>query len=252
MLWYKSWLETRWRFFFGLGLLVLSAGGVVYAYPQVMKLLPRASELDTTGPLGQRIKDAVDLSRDYRGYVWSQWMRQNLAEMATFFAVILGSGGPYSQRSELFTLSLPVSRQRLVGVRALAGLGELLVIVFVSSLVIPLFSPGVGQSYSVGAALVHAMCAFVASAAFFSLATLLSTSFSDIWRPLLIACAVAAVLWLAEQVIQDLSPYSIFTVMNGEKYFRSGHVPWVGLMAAASLSAAMLYGAAMNIERRDF
>jgi hypothetical protein len=96
------------------------------------------------------------------------------------------------------------------------------------------------------------VCAFVASAAFFSLATLLSTSFSDIWRPLLIACAVAAVLWLAEQAIHDLSPYSIFTVMNGEQYFRSGQVPWVGLVAAASLSAAMLYGAAMNIERRDF
>ena len=138
MLWYKSWLETRWRFFIGLGLLVLSAGGIVYAYPQVMKLLPRASELDTTGPLGQRIKDAVDLSRDYRGYVWSQWMRQNLVQMATFFAVILGSGGPYSQRSELFTLSLPVSRQRLVGIRAAAGLGELLVIIVLSSLVIPL------------------------------------------------------------------------------------------------------------------
>ena len=105
---------------------------------------------------------------------------------------------------------------------------------------------------SLPAALVHALCAFVASAAFFSLATLLSTSFSDIWRPLLIACAVAVVLWLAEQVIRDFSPYSIFTVMNGEKYFRSGQLPWAGLVVAASLSAAMLYGAAMNIERRDF
>src|SRR5262245_60037252 len=162
--------------------------------------------------------------------------------MATLFAIILGSGGPYAHRSELFTLSLPVSRQRLVGVRAGAGLAELLVMVVVASLVIPLMSPGVGQSYSVGSALVHALCAFIASAAFFSLATLLSTSFSDIWRPLLIACAAAVVLWLADQVLRDLSPYSIFTLMNGEKYFRSGQLPWVGLVVAASLSAAMLYG----------
>jgi len=252
MLWYKSWLETRWRFIIGLALFVLSAGGIVIAYPQVMKLLASTTELDTTGPLGERVKEGVELARDYRGYIWSQWMRQNLVQMATLFAIILGSGGPYAQRSELFTLSLPVSRQRLVGVRALAGLGELLVMVVVSSLVIPLVSPGVGQSYGVVATLVHACCAFVASAAFFSLATLLSTSFSDIWRPLLIACAVAVVLWLAEQVIRDFSPYSIFTVMNGEKYFRSGQLPWVGLVVAASLSAAMLYGAAMNIERRDF
>lgn len=252
MLWYKTWLETRWRFFIGLGLLVLSAGGVVYAYPQVMKLIPRLGDLDTSGALGRRIKDAVELQRDYRGYVWSQWMRQNLTQMATLFAVILGSGGPYSQRSELFTLSMPASRQRLVGVRAVAGLGELLLIVVVSSLVIPLFSPSVGQSYGVGAALIHALCAFVASAAFFSLATLLSTSFSDIWRPLLIGCAVAAVLWLVTQVVSDLAPYSIFTLMNGEQYFRSGQVPWIGLVVALSISLVMLYGAAKNIEHRDF
>jgi ABC-2 type transport system permease protein len=252
MLWYKSWLETRWRFIIGLALLVLSAGGIVIAYPQLMKLLPRASELDTSGALGRRIKEGVELARDFRGYVWSQWMRQNLVQMATLFAIILGSGGPYAHGSELFTLSLPVSRRRLVGTRAVAGLGELLVIVFASTLVIPLMSPGVGQSYSVGAALVHAFCAFVASAAFFSLATLLSTSFSDIWRPLLIACAVAVALWLAGQVLRDFAPYSIFTVMNGETYFRSGQLPWVGLLAAASLSAAMLYGAAVNIEHRDF
>ena len=252
MLWYKSWLETRWRFYIGLGLLLLSAGGIVYVYPQMMKLLPRASELDTTGELGRRIKEGVELSRDYRGYIWSQWMRQNLAQMATFFAIILGSGGPYAQRSELFTLSLPVSRQRVVGVRALAGLGELLAIVFVSTLAIPLVSPSIGQSYSFVEAFVHALCAFVASAAFFSLATLLSTSFSDIWRPLLIACAVAVVLWLAGEVLRDVMPYSIFTVMNGETYFRSGQLPWMGLVACAALSAALLYAAGTNIERRDF
>jgi len=252
MLWYKTWLETRWRFLIGLALFVLSAGGIVYAYPQLMKLMPNAEGLKTDGELGQRIRDAVELSRSYRGYVWSQWTRQNLSQMATLFAVILGSGGPYAQRSELFTLSLPVSRQRLVGVRAAAGLAELLVIIVVSSLVIPLFSPSVGESYDVGSALVHALCAFVASAAFFSLAALLSTSFSDIWRPLLIACAVAIVLWITGEAIRDLSPYSIFTVMNGETYFRSGQLPWLGLIVSSLLSVALLYAAIVNIERRDF
>jgi len=252
MLWYKTWLETRWRFLIGLALFVLSAGGIVYAYPQVMKLMPNVEGLNTDGELGQRIRDAVDLSRSYRGYVWSQWMRQNLTQMATLFAVILGSGGPYAQRSELFTLSLPVSRQRLVGVRAAAGLAELLVIIVVSSLVIPLFSPSVGESYSVGRTLVHALCAFVASAVFFSLAALLSTSFSDIWRPLLIACAVAIVLWITGEIIRELTPYSIFTVMNGEKYFRSGQLPWLGLIVSSLLSVALLYAAVVNIERRDF
>ena len=252
MLWYKSWLETRWRFIIGLGLLVLSAAGTVIAYPQVMRLLPAAGTLDTSGPLGQRIKEGIELARDYRGYVWSQWMRQNLTQMGTLFAAILGSGGPFSQRSELFTLSLPASRTRLLGIRTATGLGELLVLAIAPALMIPLLSPSVGQTYSVSTALVHSACLFIVSAAFFSLAVLLSTSFSDIWRPLLITCSVAAVLWLWEQVTGGLSRYSIFSVMNGEAYFRTGHLPWAGLLASAAASAALLYAASVNIARRDF
>lgn len=252
MLWYKAWLETRWRFFSGLGILMLSAVGVVYAYPQVMRLIPRAGEFDTSGALGERIKDAVELSRDYRGYVWSEWIRQNLTQMGTLFAVILGSGGPFAHGSELFTLSLPASRNRLLGIRSAAGLAELAVLAIVPALLIPLVSPAIGQSYSVGNAFIYGACFFVASAAFFSLAVLLSTSFSDIWRPLLITCAVAVVLALCDLVVRGLAPYSIFRVMNGEVFFRTGQLPWVGLLASVAVSAAMLYGASVNIARRDF
>ena len=111
MLWYKSWLETRWRFFIGLALLTLSATGA------------------------------------------------------------------------LFTLSLPVSRNRLIGVRVATGIAELLAMALVSSLVLPVLSPAVGQSYSVGDALIHGACLFIAGTVLFSLAMLLSTVFNDVWRP---------------------------------------------------------------------
>ena len=75
MLWHKSWVETRSRFLIGLTLLMLSTCGAVLYYPQVMKLLPMASTVDTGGELGRRIREGVELARDYRGYVWSQWMR---------------------------------------------------------------------------------------------------------------------------------------------------------------------------------
>ena len=45
MLWYKSWLETRWRFLIGLALLMLSACGTVLAYPAVQELLPLAAQI---------------------------------------------------------------------------------------------------------------------------------------------------------------------------------------------------------------
>jgi hypothetical protein len=252
MLWYKSWLETRWRFVGGLALLMFSSAGIVLAYPQLMKLVSTANTLDTSGPLGERIREGVELARDYRGYVWGQWVRQNLTQMGTLFAAMLGSGGPFAHGSELFTLSLPASRNRLLGIRSAAGLAELAVLAIASMLVVPLMSPAVGHTYSVGDALGHGACFFVASAAFFSLAVLLSTSFSDIWRPLLITCAVAVVLSICGQVVSSYAPYSIFRVMNGEVFFRTGQLPWVGLLASAAASAAMLYGAALNIARRDF
>jgi hypothetical protein len=206
MVWYKSWLETRSRFLIGLLLLIGSAAATVLAYPQVMKLVPMASTIDASGEIGRRIREGVELARDYRGYVWSQWFRQNAIQMGTLFAVLLGSGGVLSRGSAdaaVFTLSLPASRNRLVGIRAASGLAEWLVLAIVPSLMIPLFSPAIGKSYGIGDALVHSACLFVAGTIFFSLAFLLSAVFNDLWRPLLLACGVAVVLALCEPLVPD-------------------------------------------------
>src|SRR5437867_6886105 len=246
MLWYRSWLETRWAFVIGLVLLLWSAGGIVLVYPKVAMLMPITPALDLSGELGRRIRESVELAREYRGYVWSQWFRRNLIQMVTIFAVLLGTGGLPSQGSggaALFTLSLPVSRNRLLGIRASAGLAELLALAFVPSLLIPLLSPAVGETYGVGNALIHSTCMFAGGAAFFSLALLLSAVFGDMWRPLLLALSTAAMLALVGEVFGDLSRYSIFRVMSGEVYFRTGELPWPGLLASAIASAAMLYGA---------
>jgi len=255
MLWYKSWLETRWRFLIGLGLLMLSACGIVLFYPEVMKLMPLVPTIDTNGALGRRIREAAELQREYRGYVWSQWFRQTPSQLGTLLAVLLGSGSPLSSGSDdaaLFTLALPVSRDRLLASRAGTGLAELFALTFVPSLLIPMLSPAVGESYGVGSALVHGLCLFTAGAVFFSLAILLSTVFDDLWRPLMLACAIAVVLGLVEVMLRSYSQHGIFWVMSGESYFRRAGVPWTGLLIAAALSVSMLYGAAVNIARRDF
>jgi hypothetical protein len=253
MLWYKAWLETRWRFLTGLVLLTCSAASVVFVYPVTLKLIPLVPP-NLGGEIGQRIRESVELSREYRGYVWSHWFGQNLEQMATLFAVLLGTGGLLSRSSggeALFALSMPVSRNRLLGVRAAAGLAELAVLTFVPSLLIPLLSPMVHETYGVGNALVHSTCTLVASSVFFSLAFLLSSAFGDLWRPLLIALSLAAALALAEQFLGSRS-HGIFHVMSGETYFRSGRLPWPGLLGSAAASAALYRGTTLNVARRDF
>ena len=254
MLWYKSWLETRWRFVIGFVLLMLSAFGTVVSYPRVMELMPMATSMQTGGgELGRRIREGVELARSYRGYVWSQAFAQNLPQMATLFAVLLGSGSVLaSGRSALFMLSLPASRNRVLGIRAATGLAELFALAIGPALFISLLSPAVGEHYRFVDAVVHGLCMFVAAAVFYSLALLLSTVFSDLWRPLLLTCAVAVVISVCGLVFRGLARYGIFGVMSGDSYFRGGAVPWVGLLASAIASIAMLYGAAANIARRDF
>jgi hypothetical protein len=254
MLWYKSWLETRWRFLIGFVLLLIVASGTSYSYLAVAKLMPLARTLDTSGEIGRRLKEAMEIEREFRGFVWWQWFRQNLTQMGTLFAVLLGTGGLLSRSAgdALFTLSLPVSRARLLTVRAATGLAELLVLAVVPSLAIPLLAPAVGQRYGVADALVHGACMFIASSAFFSLAFLLSTVFSDVWRPALLAISVATILAVCELMFRDLAGYGIFGVMSGESYFRGGGAPWGGLLISMAASAAMLYGAALNVARRDF
>jgi ABC-type transport system involved in multi-copper enzyme maturation permease subunit len=255
MLWNKSWMDSRWRFLTGLGLLMFLAVGTVVEYPTVAKLMPMAGTIDTSGPLGRLIKDALEIQRDYRGFVWYQWFRQNLVQLWALFAVLLGSGGlasTASGRPALFTLSLPITRNRLLGVRAATGLAELMVLAVIPSLLIPALSPSIGQSYSVADTLVHGACLFIAGASLFSLALLLSTVFHDLWRPLLIACAAAIVVAVGEEVFRELAPIGIFRVMTAESYFRSGQLPWLGLAVSAALSAAMLYAAALNFNRQDY
>jgi hypothetical protein len=68
----------------------------------------------------------------------------------------------------------------------------------------------------------------------------------------LIALFLAVVLGISEQLVRDVARFSVFSVMSAERYFRGEGVPWLGLVASAAVSVALLYGAARNVARQDF
>jgi len=258
MLWHKAWLETRGRFLAGLAISVIVGFGVIYDFRATERLLPLVrnmdpGSLDTTGPIGAAIKEGIAAQQTFRGFVWWQWYRQNLTYLVVIFGALLGAGGLLARSggATLFTLSLPVSRNRLIGTRAVIGLAELLAIAIVPSLVLPLLAPSIGQSYSVIDVMVHGAFMFIVGSVFFSLAALLSNDYADMWRPVLIACIVAAALGMLEYV-PAISPYGIFHVMNGETYYRHAGVPWIGLLISIGISAALLRTAAVTLAHRDF
>ena len=215
MLVWKTWLDTRWQFLAGLVLLLFSAAATVFAYPKVLALL---ADLPPTPDF----REAMEVARTYRRYIGAEWFGENLRQLATLFAILLGAAGPVS----LYTLSLPVSRTRLVNVRAAAGLVELLVLTLASSILVPLLSPSIGQRYAVAETLLHAGGTFIAASVFFALALFLSTVFNDAWRPVLIALCIAFVLSIARL-----------------------RLPWV---ASAPIAVALHLAAIASLKQRDF
>jgi ABC-2 type transport system permease protein len=207
---------------------------------------------NATGVVAAVIRDAIDAQKTFHGFIWYRGFRDNLTGLGVIFVVLLGCGGLISETSKgsaLFTLSLPVTRRQLFTARAGVGLAQCFAIAMVPPLVFPILAPAIGQQFTLGDALAHGLCLFVGGTLFFSLATYLSTLFADIWRPLVtalvIACGVAVVSFAVPQI-------DVFSVMNGEMYFRTGTLPWVGLLTSALVATALLYSAAETLERRDF
>lgn len=254
MLWHKAWLETRSRFFAGLAIITLMACGAVFTYPKVQSLMPQLSTVDPGTALGRTILEAAQLSRDYRGFIWSQWYRENLPEVWTIFAVLLAAGSPLAPgtKGSIFTLTLPVSRADVLWTRAAVGLTQLFAIALLPAFVIVLASPGVGQRYALTDVAVHTLCLFAGGTVFYGLSFLLSAMLDDLWRPLLGALAIAVALALTELLWSGAETLGLYRVMSGELYFRSGTLPWMGLTVSVGLALTMLYTATRIAAQRDY
>ena len=228
MLWHKAWLETRWRFISALVILTVMAGSNVYDYLATQRLLPRlnattARRSPKRPALPRAIREAIEVQKDFRGFIWYQAFRQNLTQMGVFFAVLLGCGGLLLGIVEGFGALHAVAAGDAQAAARRAhrrpDSRSCFAIAMVPPLVIPILAPSIGQQFSVVDALAHGLCLFFVAAVFFSLASFLSTLFGDIWRPLLIAIGIACAVAFASFVAPQLG---IFSVMSGESYFRNG------------------------------
>jgi hypothetical protein len=254
VLWRRCWTETRWRFLIGLLIVICSSASVVLTWPRIAGLLPAAAAMGGEGEIGRRIREAVEVQRTWPGFIWSQAFAQNLTNMTTLFATLLGVGGllSASSGSALFTLSMPVTRRQITWTRAATGLAELLIIAFAGSFAVSIFSPTVGESYPFTDALGHGICLWAACAVFFAVASLLSTIFTDFWRPLVVALVAALALGGLELASRGLGGYGLFYLMSGEGWFRNAEFPWLAIPVSLTVTAVLLWLAARNTEQHDF
>jgi len=253
MLWYKHWLETRWRFFIGLALLTGFSALVVLTEPLTSSAMQNFQ--DPGGVIGEMLREQIETAKTYEGYVWQQWFGKNLLTGWVLFAILIGVGGIVTESSRgtaFFTLSLPVTRRRMLAVRAATGAIELAALALLPSLLIPLFSLLIGESYSLRETIVYVLLTITGGAVFFAFSILLSTIFSDQVKPIIIGVAVAFILTTVSIFFKKFAPYSVLNIMSGDSYFRAGELPWVGLGVSLAVAAVMFYVSLRIVERRDF
>jgi ABC-2 type transport system permease protein len=244
MLAYKAWRESQARF-------LLSACTIAALCVAFVAFRHEGAEL-------------ADRSSSYVEYIWRIVYKGYLREMFVLLALLLGLGGLKREcdyGTAGFTLALPVSRFRLVSIRALVGLSEVAALAFIPTLTIPSLSPLFGQSYSWSQAFQFGLLWSFGGAFLFMIGFLASILFGGEYT----AGVVAFIAMLGYSALADL-PFierhviDVHDLMSGigMPYFQSakhllvGPLPWMALLSIFGFVGGSMALANYITHQQDF
>ena len=226
MLWYKAWRESQARFL--LSACTIAGLCVVFVL------------FHSQGAA------SAYRSRTYVEYIWRIVYKGYLREIFALLALLLGVGGLRRERdygTAGFTLTLPVSRLRLVSIRAAMGLSEIALLSFLPVIVIPALSPLVGQVYPWTQALEFGLLWAAGGSFLFVIGFLASILFAGEYT----AAVVAVTVTLGYSVVAD-RPFvqryviDVHDLMSGTgtHHFQPDVFLLVGPLPSAALSIILL------------
>jgi hypothetical protein len=238
MLWYKAWLETRSRFLIALvGITALCSYYVFH---------------------GNREK----LSFTNVSY-YSMVINGGHATLALTWIVavtLLMMGGLLREKAagaSSFTLAMPVSRARLMGVRISMGLTQAMTLVIVPWTAMFLVSSFTGWTHSMFQAGFYMVLLAGGGLVFFAMALLISSLVEGEYTAPLVS--LGAVIPLAIGFGREsLRAYNPFTFITGEQYFDRhtmllvGPIPWMHIAVSVFLAALLMAVSVKVIQAREF
>jgi hypothetical protein len=235
MLWYKAWLETRWRFVFMLGSVLL-----VWLAPQ---WLPSLGFRLPPGVPASRLWMAIHLGSVLLYIVAANFLAGSGVNSQTTYAATSGFHG-----SMLFTLSLPVSRRRLLLVRA--GLGALQTGVLVAIMAVyTLFHlPGGASTFQ---ALEYIARAIICTIAVYALSVLLACVLDEMWQ-FYAACSCWIAFYLLQSRFAFVSWISPLRGMSLFSYPVTAPMPWAPVAASLALAGVFLCASVLVLQRKEY
>jgi len=233
-MWMKSWLETRSRVTFAL------------LWTASFVLLMAAPGRD------------MGKSSDKLGIVLSM-----LALAFVFVPVWLAGSGIRTQQpfgfgsskglhgSTLFTLSLPVSRTRLLLVRAALGLLEMVAVIVALTCVVWLFLPAVRVGTGPGEWLLYVLTVSVCASGLYGLTMIAATLVDDAWIVPFSTVAII-LLWMLQFFGSVPAWANIYRPMAQGSPLVTHSVPWAPMAVALAVGAAGLLISLRIVQRQEY
>ena len=225
----KAWRESRTRF-------ILSAAALAWFCSMFIvsrTLVPAAA------------------SRPFAAFVDDTIYAGSLRNLFVIFVVVLGLGGLLQESSRgtaVFTLSLPVTRARLVLSRAAVGLVEVAALALVPTTTVLAMAAILGEAYSAADAIWFSAQWAVAGSILFAGTFVLSTRVPGTYSALAASFIALAAYTVAVNlpVVHVTAAFNVFALM-GRMHPRPETLAGVSVAAAAIIAAA-----AGTTERQDF
>lgn len=241
MLWYKAWLETRSRFVACLlGIALIIAFFVHHAESIIL-------------PQWRRPDSSNNIVFFAHGYLVGIWI---------LCVILLGMGGLIRERAvgtSSFTLALPVSRARLVGVRIAVASLQAVALAVVPWATIILLTHLAGSPVRLSQACFYLSLLISGGFVYLGLAVLISSLIEGEYTAPALAYGLTIFTGLLFGNVTWLRPYvDIWRFMGGDNHLNKhtfllfGPFPWIGILACLSAAALMLAASVVVIQRREF
>jgi len=226
MLWYRAWLETRYRFLIALALLAL------FAVP-LRSVPPQAS-------------NGVQAASISAAYIVA-WM--SLLFAGTGIATQTLRRG--QARCVLFTLALPVSRLRLLVSRAVLGWLELAVGLGVMLACMWTLIPVIRENVTPADMLGYGITVLACSSGLYAINVLLVALFDEVWRFYLGIGVLGLLAWMPGHIpLPDAIDF--FGAMVGRSPFITHSISWISVSFSMELAAILIFASWKVAQWREY
>jgi ABC-2 type transport system permease protein len=237
VLWYKAWLETRTRFLTCLGFILVV---LVFFVHHAEGILPAKS-------------DAYELMFYAHSYLAALWILS---------VILLGMGGLLHERAtgvSSFTPALPVSRERLVMVRAAVSVSQAVVLGVVPWAAMLLTSLWNGRPFLISQACFYVFLLIGGGLVCLASAIFVSSLVEGEYTAPAVAYGAIVLASIVCGTVSKLRPFlDLWRFVSADCYYnRSAHLlsgpfPWSGIACCGCVAAILILASVRVTRNRDF